>query len=569
MVVATRRGYDWAGNVQRGARIRVATKYVAIAREHFAAKGMHVDLIKLYGSMELAPLSGLADAIVDLVSTGNTLKANDLVEVENIMPITARLIVNPVALKLKRDVVKPLIDALTARRDGGSRRPDHGRARAPATFDSRRPGLRCRARRAGRVRDRAGPGGRRRGRRDHRRRARARRRGAARLHAPLRPARRDVGRRARNRRGRDARARTSACPTRSARRSRPRPRASARSTRRRRRTAARSPSPRTTARELGQRVTPLDRVGIYVPGGKAAYPSSVLMNAIPAHVAGVREIVMVVPTPDGVRNPLVLAAAHLAGVTRAVHDRRRAGDRRARVRHRDDSRRRQDLRTGQRVRRRGQAPRVRRRRHRHGRGRVGDRRDRRRARRIPTGSRSTSSRRPSTTSSRRRSCSRPTRALIDAVEARDASRTRVDCRARRSSRRRSRSAARSCACATSPKRATLRTGSRPSISSSRSPIPTRCCRASATPARSSSGTTRPRRSATTAPDRTTCCRPDARRAFQLAARRVRFPEAVERAAHFIAAAARTLGPVAATLAPRRGLDRACAVGRSAPGNVRS
>ena len=68
--------------------------------------------------------------------------------------------------------------------------------------------------------------------------------------------------------------------------------------------------------ELGQRVTPLDRVGLYVPGGKAAYPSSVLMNAVPAQVAGVREIVMVVPTPDGVRNPLVLAAAHLAGVSR-------------------------------------------------------------------------------------------------------------------------------------------------------------------------------------------------------------------------------------------------------------
>ncbi len=63
-------------------------------------------------------------------------------------------------------------------------------------------------------------------------------------------------------------------------------------------------------------MTPLDRVGIYVPGGKAAYPSSVLMNAIPAHVAGVAEIVMVVPTPEGVRNPLVLAAAHLAGVSR-------------------------------------------------------------------------------------------------------------------------------------------------------------------------------------------------------------------------------------------------------------
>jgi histidinol dehydrogenase len=69
--------------------------------------------------------------------------------------------------------------------------------------------------------------------------------------------------------------------------------------------------------ELGQQVTPLDRVGVYVPGGKAAYPSSVLMNVIPAHVAGVAEIVMVVPTPDGVRNPLVLAAAHLAGVSRA------------------------------------------------------------------------------------------------------------------------------------------------------------------------------------------------------------------------------------------------------------
>ena len=114
LVVATKRGYDWHGTVQRGARIRVATKYVRAAREHFAAKAMHVDLIKLYGSMELAPLVGLADAIVDLVSTGNTLKANDLVAVEDIMPISARLIVNPGALKLKRNAVKPLIDALSA-----------------------------------------------------------------------------------------------------------------------------------------------------------------------------------------------------------------------------------------------------------------------------------------------------------------------------------------------------------------------------------------------------------------------------------------------------------------------
>jgi ATP phosphoribosyltransferase len=112
LVVATRRDYDWKRCVQRGGRIRVATKYVRTAREHFAAKGMHVDLIMLFGSMVLAPLAGLADAIVDLVSTGRTLQENDLVAVEEIMPISARLIVNPTALKLKRDVAKPLIDAL-------------------------------------------------------------------------------------------------------------------------------------------------------------------------------------------------------------------------------------------------------------------------------------------------------------------------------------------------------------------------------------------------------------------------------------------------------------------------
>src|SRR5450631_1592046 len=112
LVIATKRGFDYAGVVKRGARLRVATKYVATAREHFAAKGMHVDLIKLYGSMELAPLVGLAEAIVDLVSSGNTLKANDLVAVEDIMPISARLIVNPASLKLKRDSMQPLLDAI-------------------------------------------------------------------------------------------------------------------------------------------------------------------------------------------------------------------------------------------------------------------------------------------------------------------------------------------------------------------------------------------------------------------------------------------------------------------------
>jgi ATP phosphoribosyltransferase len=119
LVVAARRDFDYAGAVKRGARLKVATKYVGAAREHFAAKGIHVDLIKLYGSMELAPLVGLADLIVDLVSTGNTLQANDLVVVEDIRPISARLIVNPAALKLKRDAVQPILDAVAkaARRD--------------------------------------------------------------------------------------------------------------------------------------------------------------------------------------------------------------------------------------------------------------------------------------------------------------------------------------------------------------------------------------------------------------------------------------------------------------------
>ena len=111
MVVAVRKGFDYRSAVRRGARLRVATKYQAMAREHFAAKGMHVDLIRLYGSMELAPLVGLADAIVDLVSTGKTLKVNGLVAVEEIMPVSARLIVNQAALKTKRAALQPLIEA--------------------------------------------------------------------------------------------------------------------------------------------------------------------------------------------------------------------------------------------------------------------------------------------------------------------------------------------------------------------------------------------------------------------------------------------------------------------------
>ena len=106
--------FEYGAAVRRGARLRVATKYLKTASEHFASKGVHVDLIKLYGSMELAPLVGLADAIVDLVSSGNTLRANHLKAVEEIMPISARLIVNQAALKLKRSEMQPLIDALRA-----------------------------------------------------------------------------------------------------------------------------------------------------------------------------------------------------------------------------------------------------------------------------------------------------------------------------------------------------------------------------------------------------------------------------------------------------------------------
>ena len=111
MAVAVQKGFDYAAAVRQGSRLRVATKYVNCAREHFANKGVHIDTIHLYGSMELAPLVGLADAIVDLVSTGNTLRANNLVEVESIAEISARLIVNQASYKRKRTAIKKLLDA--------------------------------------------------------------------------------------------------------------------------------------------------------------------------------------------------------------------------------------------------------------------------------------------------------------------------------------------------------------------------------------------------------------------------------------------------------------------------
>ncbi len=112
--VAVRNDFDYERAVKQGSRMKVATKYTSIARDFFATKGVHVDMVKLYGSMELAPLIGLADAIVDLVSTGNTLKANHLVEVERIMDISSYLVVNQAALKLKQAPLRRIIDAFAS-----------------------------------------------------------------------------------------------------------------------------------------------------------------------------------------------------------------------------------------------------------------------------------------------------------------------------------------------------------------------------------------------------------------------------------------------------------------------
>ncbi len=111
MSVAVPKGFDYEGAVRQGSRLKVATKYLSIAKDFFATKGVHVDLVKLYGSMELAPLTGLAQAIVDLVSTGSTLLANDLIEVERIMEVSSRLVVNQGALVLNRQAMRELMDA--------------------------------------------------------------------------------------------------------------------------------------------------------------------------------------------------------------------------------------------------------------------------------------------------------------------------------------------------------------------------------------------------------------------------------------------------------------------------
>ena len=113
MMVACKKDFNYEENVKKGMRLRVASKYVDVARKHFAKKGLHIDLIKLYGSMELAPIVGLSDVIVDLVSSGKTLDANQLVAVEEIGEISSRLIVNKASLKINREILQPMIDKFT------------------------------------------------------------------------------------------------------------------------------------------------------------------------------------------------------------------------------------------------------------------------------------------------------------------------------------------------------------------------------------------------------------------------------------------------------------------------
>jgi len=113
MMVACKKDFNYQNAIEGKNRLKVATKYTNAAGEFFAKKGIHIDLIKLYGSMELAPIVGLADIIVDLVSSGKTLEANNLIPVEQVSNITSRLIVNKASLKLNNNLLKPMIQNFT------------------------------------------------------------------------------------------------------------------------------------------------------------------------------------------------------------------------------------------------------------------------------------------------------------------------------------------------------------------------------------------------------------------------------------------------------------------------
>lgn len=109
MMIAAEKTFDYQGYIKNKSKLRVATKYARTTRKYFSQKGISIDLIKLYGSMELAPIVGMSDIIVDLVSSGKTLEANNLVPLEEVGEISSKLVVNKASLKINRELIQPLI----------------------------------------------------------------------------------------------------------------------------------------------------------------------------------------------------------------------------------------------------------------------------------------------------------------------------------------------------------------------------------------------------------------------------------------------------------------------------
>ena len=287
-----------------------------IARHHFANKGVHVDLIKLYGSMELAPLDrpGRRHRRPGLHRQARS-RPTKLVEVEQIMDISSRLVVNQAALKLKREPIRAIIDAFE-RRPPGSRFVVTPSALPPDPLATTQPPIsrriRWRVLHWSAEQDAAieAARGRHPGRREKRGDAAVleyTQRFDGRPRLACMALELDAGR---------LQAALAPFPPRSSAAPSKRPAARVRTTTSARRPAGELELPMTDGTLLGQKVTPLDRVGIYVPGGKAAYPSSVLMNAIPAMWPGGRDHHGRAHAARR-KNPLVLAAAAVAGVDRA------------------------------------------------------------------------------------------------------------------------------------------------------------------------------------------------------------------------------------------------------------
>ena len=507
-----RRGRE---DVARRSHIRVATKYPEITRRHFAARGVQAECIKLNGAIELAPRLGLCRHIVDLVQTGATLQANGLVEIEHIADVSSRLIVNRPALKTRPQRDRRLDRALS-RRDRRSTAPALRRSACeaatpmPITLSTRDPGFEAAFARllaakresaadvddaVAAIIDDVRP---------------ARRRGAVRVHPPLRPAR-PCGRRLRVPLARSPPA-AAAVPAetiaalrvrgRADRELSPPPTAAADRLRR-----------RAAGVRLGARWRPIAAVGLYVPGGTAAYPSSVLMNAIPAKVAGVARLVMTVPTPDGVLNPLVLAAAALVGVDEIY----RIGGAQAVAALAYGTATiaagRQDRRARQRLCRRGQAARLRPGRHRHDRRPVRDP-----GRRRPPQRPGLDRRRPAVAGrARHRGAGDPDHRRRGILPRRSKRRSKTIWHGCRAPRSRGRAGGRHGAIilvADWDEAPALIDRDRARASRAGARRPRRAGRAgAATPARSFSAATRPKRSATISPAPTMCCRRRAARAL--------------------------------------------------------